>query len=66
MERAMRHYTIAAKCGDKKSLAQVKKGFTLGIVTKDDFEDTVRCHKASCDEVENEQRNEAKAIMGVL
>eukprot|EP00956_Cyclotella_meneghiniana_P033526 scaffold96769_cov63-Cyclotella_meneghiniana.AAC.4 len=66
IKRAMRHYIIAAKCGDKKLLAGIKKGFVLGIVTKDDFEDTLRCHKASCDEVENEQRNEAKAIMGVL
>eukprot|EP00956_Cyclotella_meneghiniana_P036872 scaffold131539_cov43-Cyclotella_meneghiniana.AAC.9 len=37
MDRAMRHFTIGAKCGEDKSLKAVKKGFTLGNVAKDDL-----------------------------
>lgn len=34
---AMKHFMIAAECGDDESLRMVKKGFEKGHVTKEDF-----------------------------
>eukprot|EP00956_Cyclotella_meneghiniana_P015727 scaffold24401_cov42-Cyclotella_meneghiniana.AAC.3 len=58
---AMRHFMIAAKCGHDKSLEIVKLGFQEGIVTKEDFENTLRCYQASQDETRSEERDRAKA-----
>eukprot|EP00956_Cyclotella_meneghiniana_P042774 scaffold249315_cov39-Cyclotella_meneghiniana.AAC.2 len=59
--RAMRHFMIAAKFGCHESLEMVKIGFTKCIVTKEDFENTLRCYQASHDEVRSEDRDRAKA-----
>ena len=60
--RAMRHFMIAAKFGCHESLEMVKIGFTTKcIVSKEDFENTLRCHQASHDEVRSEDRDRAKA-----
>eukprot|EP00956_Cyclotella_meneghiniana_P024510 scaffold49309_cov48-Cyclotella_meneghiniana.AAC.4 len=63
--RAMRHFMIAAKSGFHESMELVKLGFkdgiVTGIVTKDDFEDTLRCFQASQDEMRSEDRDRAKA-----
>ena len=61
-QRAMRHFIIAAKCGYKRSLNMVKRGFTQGHVTKEDFEKTLRDYQASCDETKSEQRDRAAVI----
>ena len=58
----MRHFIIAAKCGYKRSLNMVKRGFTQGHVTKEDFEKTLRDYQASCDETKSEQRDRAAVI----
>eukprot|EP00956_Cyclotella_meneghiniana_P015854 scaffold24638_cov48-Cyclotella_meneghiniana.AAC.6 len=59
--RAMRHFMIAARCGHDESLKTVKKGYMDGDVTKDDFEKTLREHKASQDETKSDERDRAKA-----
>eukprot|EP00956_Cyclotella_meneghiniana_P028705 scaffold67732_cov45-Cyclotella_meneghiniana.AAC.2 len=61
MGNSMRHHIISAKCGHDNSLKEVKMGFRAGIVTKDDFADTLRCHQASQDETKSEQRDRARA-----
>ena len=58
--RAMRHFMISAKCGHDLSLKFVKESFILGLITKADFESTLRCHQASQDEAKSEQRDRAK------
>jgi len=63
--RATRHFMIAAKCGGHESLEMVKMGFTKGIVTKEDFQNTLRCYQASQDEVRSEDRDRAKAAQDV-
>ena len=45
-QRAMKHFKIAAKCGYKNSLDNVKQGFRAGHVTKEDFEKTLRGYQA--------------------
>lgn len=62
MDRGMRHFMIAAKCGFDDSLNMVRKGYTKGLVTKDDFEMTLRAYQASCEETKSEQRDRANAL----
>ena len=62
-QRAMKHFVIAAKCGNKDCLHYVKVGFRQGHVTKEDFEKTLRDYQASCDETKSEQRDRAAVIV---
>ena len=59
---AMKHFMIAAKCGYKNSLNNVKQGFRVGHVTKEDLEKTLRDYQAACDETKSEQRDRAAVI----
>ena len=61
-QRGMKHYMISAKCGSKVSLDNIKEGFKDGLVTKEDFENTLRDYQASCDETKSEQRDRAEVI----
>eukprot|EP00956_Cyclotella_meneghiniana_P014056 scaffold20852_cov23-Cyclotella_meneghiniana.AAC.1 len=63
-DRAARHFIVAAKCGHDDSLEAVKQGFMKGLITKDDFEKTLREHKASQDETKSEQRDRSKVFLG--
>eukprot|EP00956_Cyclotella_meneghiniana_P024538 scaffold49403_cov23-Cyclotella_meneghiniana.AAC.1 len=60
---AMRHFMIAAKCGNEHSLHNVKLGFKDGYVTKEDFANALRGYQAACDETKSEQREKAAAII---
>jgi len=60
-DRAMKHFMISAKCSHDDSLQKVKEGFMIGAVTKNDFEITLRAHKASQDEMKSDQRESAKS-----
>ena len=62
-QRAMRHFMIAANCGHKDSLHNIKQGFRAGHVTKEDFERTLRTYQSSYDETKSEQRDRAAAII---
>jgi len=64
IRRAIRHFVIAAKCGHDKSLHEVKNGFRRGLVTKDEFENTLRCYQTAQDETKSEQRDKVKARLG--
>eukprot|EP00956_Cyclotella_meneghiniana_P024257 scaffold48472_cov42-Cyclotella_meneghiniana.AAC.3 len=61
-ECATKHFMIAAKCGYQLSLNEVKQCFKEGLVTKEDFERTLRDYQASCDETKSEQRDRAAVI----
>jgi tetratricopeptide (TPR) repeat protein len=60
VDKAMRHYTIAAKLGDDGALENVKNGFSLGVVSKDDYEAALRGHQAAVDAMKSEQRDAAE------
>ena len=62
LQRAIKHFMIAAKGGFELSLDVVKQGFKDGHVTKEDFEKTLRDYQASCDETRSEQRDRAAVI----
>ena len=65
MERGMRHFMIAAKCGYGHSLDEVKIGYTQGVVTKDNFEKALRAYQASREETKSEQRDRAPALLNI-
>jgi len=61
-KRAMKHFMIAARAGDKDALDNVKKGFMYGIfVTKDEYADTLRSHHERQNEMRSDEREEAEA-----
>jgi hypothetical protein len=61
MDRAMKHFIIAAKIGHDKALEAVEKGFMKGSVSKDDYAAALRGHQAAVDATKSEQREEAYA-----
>lgn len=63
MQRAMKHWAISAGEGCDDSLAGIKRGFLLGVVTKDEFEKALRAHQYSQDEMKSHQREEAKEFV---
>ena len=56
-DRAMKHWIIAANSGSNESLENVKRGYTQGHLTKDEFATCLRSHKASQDEMKSKQRD---------
>ncbi len=49
LDRAVKHFIIAANLGDDDALDKVKQGFASGYVSKEDFEATLRGHQATVD-----------------
>ena len=61
--RAMKHFILAARAGDKDSLDKVKDGFMDDdMVTKDEYESTLRAYKQRHDEMKSEGRDIAEAF----
>ena len=58
IDRAYKHYIIAAKLGHDGALDAVKEGFMDGSVSKEDFEAALRGHQAAVDATKSEQREE--------
>ena len=58
--RAVKHYIIAARAGHKKSLDGVKKGFMDGIITKDEYSNTLRAYQERHNEVKSDVRDKAE------
>ena len=53
---AMKHFKIAAIAGHKDSLDTVQLGFKGGLVTKDEFEETLRAYQESISEMKSISR----------
>ena len=68
IDRAFKHFVLAAKAGHKTSLDAVKHGFMDSIVTKDEYENTLRAHQERRNEMKSHARDKARAHMntGVL
>ena len=62
LDRAVKHWTIAANKGHDESLEALKKCSMLGKVSKDDFASVLRAHKAAVDATKNPQRAEGEAF----
>jgi TPR repeat protein len=60
IQRAMKHWIIAANLGDDDALDAVKEGFAKGFVSKEDYESALRGQQAVVDATESKQREEAE------
>ena len=61
--RAMKHFLLAARAGNKDSLDVVKEGFMHGIVTKDEYADTLRAYHKIQDEMKSDMRDKARDMV---
>ena len=60
IQRAYKHFIIAAKSGWEHSLNAVKQGFMTGFVTKDEYANTLRVCQKRNDEMKSEMRDNAR------
>ena len=63
LDRATKHWMIAARSGDQQSLHAIQVQFQLGSATKKDFGDALRAYQTSTHESKSEQRDEAAAFI---
>ena len=61
MDRAMKHFIIAAKSGFGDSLKEVGDGYKAGHVTKDEYAATLRA-QVSVNETKSEERTKALSL----
>ena len=66
MDRAVKHYIIAAKLGFDESLESVKDLYKAGQVSKDDFAAALRGHQAAVDATKSPLREQADVFMKLL
>ena len=62
MDRAVKHYMIAAGSGLDQSLDAIRQGFMKGYITKGDFEKALRANKGAKDEMRSNQREAGAAF----
>jgi TPR repeat protein len=58
-QRAVKHYVIAAKLGDKESMKALWTYYSFGHISKKELEAVVRSHQAAVDEMKSPQREAA-------
>ena len=61
MNRALKHYMIAAESGEPHSLKQIQKIYTNGHATKDDYAKALRAYQVYLAEIKSDQRDKAAA-----
>ena len=62
-QRAMKHLILAASAGHDKALEDVKKGFMTDLVTKDEYESTLRAYYERQLEMKSEAREKIADIL---
>ena len=65
VDRALKHYMIAAGGGRAESLTMIQKLYSNGLATKDDYMAALRAYQAYLKEIKSEQRDEAAAFSAV-
>jgi len=58
-QRAMKHFIISARAGHNLSLDNVKQGYMHGLVTKEEYANTLREYQKSQDEMTSDARDKA-------
>ena len=56
VERALKHWLMAARAGYKLSLDSVKEGFKCGLITKHEYANTLRAYQKIHDEMKSDAR----------
>jgi TPR repeat protein len=62
MERAVKHFIIAANLGDEESMKELWRHYSKGDITKEDLDATLRTHHAAIDERKSPEREAAEAF----
>ena len=57
IERAVKHYVITANLGLEDSMKALWTHYSLGNITKEDLEATLRTHQAAIDEMKGSDRD---------
>lgn len=60
MDRAMKHFVIAARAGFELSLKTVKRMYIDGVITKEEYANTLRAHQRRQDDTKSDARTRAK------
>ena len=63
MERAVKHWIIAASMGDKESMKLLWKLHARGLVKNENWTATLRAHRTAIDATKSPQREEAEAFL---
>ena len=58
-DRALRHYMIAVRGGDTRSVKAIQQMYMNGHTTKDHYANALRSHQAYVDEIKSDQRDKA-------
>ena len=61
MDRTLKHWIIAVKGGNLRSLENIKRMYKDGHATKDDYAKALRAYQAYLDEIKSDQRDKAAA-----
>ena len=62
-DRSLKHFIISAKAGHELSLVPVKKGYEQGLVSKDEYTNTLRSYHERQKEMKSDARDKAAAIL---
>ena len=62
MDRALKHFMIAAGGGDNDSLKKIQQMLMNGDAMKDDYAKALRAYQACLNEMKSPQRDEAAAF----
>ncbi len=62
IERAVKHYIIAANLGFENSMKALWDHYSLGNITKEELDATLRTHHAAIDEMKSPERKAAEAF----
>jgi TPR repeat protein len=62
MERAIKHWTISASAGQKKSMTAIQTSFDWGLVQTDAYELMLKVYTDSCEEMRSKAREDAARL----
>ena len=62
MDKALKHFKIAARDGNPNSVESIKGMYKFGNATKDDYAKAIRSFQAYIDDIKSDQRDEAAAF----
>jgi len=60
-KRLVKHYMIAAKLGEDRSMKALWEQYSAGNINKEELESTLRAHKAAIDATKSAQRDAGEA-----
>ena len=63
LQRAVKHFLLAAKCGYMESLEPIKLGYMDGYITKEEYEETLRAFHKSASDMKSKMRDEAAVAL---